>query len=336
MARDGSGIYSVPGGTLATTATTIDSAAYNAFLADLVADLNAARPVSAGGTGVTSYAALKTALSLVLGTDVQAWSAKLDTLAALASVANLVAEAGLTGAANKLDYYTGSGAKALTDLTAAGRAILDDADAAAQRATLGLVIGTNVQAFAQALADISGLSPSNDDVLQRKSGAWVNRTLAQLAADLGVGGWTQIGTATSVNSGTSVVIGSIPSGYRALKLRLNRISIDDAPGSPLSLELSSNAGSNYGSKATISGSLSTSSQVWTGTVLIDAAGDTGIPKTITPCVKNGSSGSAGAAGYQTGFIDDATTGVINTMRIGTVAGTDDFDGSGTTTLWGMK
>lgn len=34
------------------------------------------------------------------------------------------------------------------------------------------------------LTAIAGLSPSNDDILQRKSGAWTNRTLAQIKADL--------------------------------------------------------------------------------------------------------------------------------------------------------
>lgn len=49
----------------------------------------------------------------------------------------LLAIAGLTSAADKLPYFTGSGTAALADFTAAGRAILADADAAAQRATLG-------------------------------------------------------------------------------------------------------------------------------------------------------------------------------------------------------
>jgi hypothetical protein len=34
------------------------------------------------------------------------------------------------------------------------------------------------------LTTIAGISPANDDVLQRKSGAWTNRTLAQLKTDL--------------------------------------------------------------------------------------------------------------------------------------------------------
>jgi hypothetical protein len=54
MPRNGSGVYDVPAGTTATPNTTILSAAYNAFVADLIADLNAARPVTAGGTGGTS------------------------------------------------------------------------------------------------------------------------------------------------------------------------------------------------------------------------------------------------------------------------------------------
>lgn len=52
--------------------------------------------------------------------------------------AKLTALASAAWAANQLQYQTGAGAVANTPLTAAGRALLDDADASAQRATLGL------------------------------------------------------------------------------------------------------------------------------------------------------------------------------------------------------
>lgn len=54
--------------------------------------------------------------------------------------ADITAIAALASAANKAPYATGSGAWALTDFTAAGRALVDDADADTQRGTLGVAL----------------------------------------------------------------------------------------------------------------------------------------------------------------------------------------------------
>lgn len=66
-----SGVYSAPPGTTVAANTTIESAKYNAFVADLVADANAPRPVSAGGTDAsTPDGALNSLGGTTVGKDV--------------------------------------------------------------------------------------------------------------------------------------------------------------------------------------------------------------------------------------------------------------------------
>ncbi len=88
--------------------------------------------LAAAASAVTISAFAETLLD-----DTTAAAAR-TTLGAQALDATLTALAGVTVAADKLIYATGADAFTITDLTAAGRALLDDAAASDQRTTLGL------------------------------------------------------------------------------------------------------------------------------------------------------------------------------------------------------
>jgi hypothetical protein len=89
--------------------------------------------ISAGGRGLD-------------GTAARTWAAGDYFLAGVTSVAlqeslanaNLIALGGLATSADRLPYFTGAGIAALADLSSFARTLLDDAEPAAARSTLGI------------------------------------------------------------------------------------------------------------------------------------------------------------------------------------------------------
>jgi len=109
---------------LAALGTAADKMAYTTAL-----DTWAEADITAFGRSLIDDAAAsnaRTTLGLVIGTDVQAFDATLLSLAALGT------------AADKMAYTTALDTWAEADITAFGRSLIDDANAAAGRTTLGL------------------------------------------------------------------------------------------------------------------------------------------------------------------------------------------------------
>jgi hypothetical protein len=160
------------------------------------------RSVATGGTGSTTASAARTALGVAIGTDVQAYSANLathagktadtdGTLAANSDVryptqkavktyvdAQVVSAAGdVVGPASSTDglpaVYNGATGK-----------ILKAATASSIRTSIGVAIGSDVQAYDADLAAIAGLTATTDNFIQSKSSAWASRTVAQVSVDL--------------------------------------------------------------------------------------------------------------------------------------------------------
>jgi len=127
--------------------------------------------------------------------------------------AGLTSIAGLTTAADKMIYTTALDAYAVASLTAFARTILDDADASTVRTTLGLVIGTNVQAYDASLSSIAALTYASASFIKLTAeDTYAVRTISEVKSDLSLNLVENTALSTWVGTTNITTLGTIATG----------------------------------------------------------------------------------------------------------------------------
>jgi hypothetical protein len=210
---------------------------------------------------------------LKVGTDIQAYDADLAALA------------GLTSAADKGIQFSGSGTAATFDLTTAGKALIDDASASAQRTTLGVAIGSDVQAHDAELDTLAALTEARGSVIIGNSTpAWsalaVGSARQILQSDATDTAWAnhpvEIGMACSdettvFTASTSVAKATFRMPH-AMTLTEVRASVTTAAsGGGLEIDVHDSGTTIFSTKVTIDDIESTSTTASTPAVISDSA-----------------------------------------------------------------
>ena len=126
--------------------------------------------------------------------------------------AGLTSIAALTTSANKIIYTTASDVYATTSLSAFGITLIDDADASTARTTLGLAIGTNVQAYDLHLTNIAALAKTDSSLIVGNGTTWVLESGATLRTSIGLGSVENTALSTWVGTTNITTLGTVATG----------------------------------------------------------------------------------------------------------------------------
>lgn len=341
-------------------------------------------------------------LGLVIGTNVQAWDADLDTIAGLAKTDNnfivgngsaWTVESGATartsmGAAasggntditsvyldntglkvkdtnashgliiapgsnitadRTLTLTTGDADRTLdisagsVTISTAGAALIDDASASDQRTTLGLVIGTNVQAYDAELAALAGLTSAANTIptftgsgtaglITLGASELAGRGSTGNATNIALGSGLSMSGATLSASGGVTYIDSVSTtsgatvsktdiaAYKILMCVFDGVSHNDGSIRAFRVAVSDDNGSTYGTAFTVTETVNASTPFY-GTVFIYRADQAATNKVVL-------------ADQTFGGTETVETGVVNALRFSPAAGS--FD-AGSIQIWGFK
>lgn len=238
MPRNGSGVYSLPAGSLVSNGDTSDATDINTPIQDIEADMNTARPIVAGGTGATNAADALVNLGLT------ATAAELNTLDGItATTAELNILDGITATTAEINYLDGKTLSGSDSQIMTGTAGSD-----------GAIPSWN--ADGDLVQEVGSFSQG--DILYHDGTSLSKRPLGTARQVLEV---NQIETAPrwapapfvalssdSVTSGDSDIQIELPSGYDAFRLYL-RFIVPATDAVDLHMRVSNDGGSTWESGA---------------------------------------------------------------------------------------